>query len=202
MFKKPHKQFGRFYNDQHDSIMFRFKNMLKCFWTIAKKRFLTGDHKKIRSYVRGIQDQWLTEPQLSHRTHAPTVTWLGHATFLIQIDGINILTDPIFDEISLLAPRLMRFPIPPEKLPKINIVLISHNHRDHVDEYSLNILKHHNPKMCVPLGNKKWFQKRGFNDVVELTWWEDVVVNTPLSGESKTHVFARISLDKSWFIRH
>lgn len=174
MYRKPHFYKGRFYNDQHDSILFRLKNMLKCFWVIGKKRFLAGDHKKIKSHALSIQEQWLTEPQFAQKTTAPTVTWLGHATFLIQLDGMNILTDPVFDEISSLAPRLIQFPINPAKLPKIDVVLISHNHRDHVDEYSLQILKNHNPKVCVPLGNKQWFQKRGFNDVVEMTWWDDI----------------------------
>ena len=95
------------------------------------------------------------------------ITWIGHATFLIQIDSVNIITDPIFFDLPLGLKRILPIGIPLKHLPKIDIVLISHNHRDHMDEKSLNIIKPYNPFILVPHGNKKWFDKRFFYNVRE-----------------------------------
>ena len=105
----------------------------------------------------------------------PLITWIGQSTFLIQIDGINILTDPIFGDLAFLYKRFEKPGIALEDLPTIDYILISHNHRDHMEEKALLYLKKFNPIICVPLGNKKWFDKRGFKNVIEFSWWQDKV---------------------------
>ncbi len=101
------------------------------------------------------------------------ITWIGHSTFLIQIGGINILTDPIFTDLTPLFRRASPPGIPIELLPSIDFVVISHNHRDHMDAYTLKRLKEHvGITFLVPKGDKAWFQARNFERVIEHMWWD------------------------------
>lgn len=108
----------------------------------------------------------------------PTVTWVGHSTLLIQLDGVNVLTDPQWSEraspVSFAGPRRV---VPPglafEALPPIHLVLISHDHYDHLDVATVKRLAEaHRPRFVVPLGLKAWFAAIGITDVEELDWWE------------------------------
>ena len=110
--------------------------------------------------------------------HHPTATWLGHASFLIQLDGVNILTDPNWSEraspVSFAGPRRL---VPPgirfEDLPPIHAVIISHDHYDHLDEATvLRLAREHRPRFFVPLGLAAWLADRGVENVVERDWWE------------------------------
>jgi L-ascorbate metabolism protein UlaG (beta-lactamase superfamily) len=109
----------------------------------------------------------------------PTITWIGHATFLIQLDGFNILTDPVFGHVKVgpfnLSKRGMPAGIKFEDLPHIDAVVISHNHSDHMDTPALMALnKKFKPTIFVPVGNRKTLAAMGFknNQIVENTWWE------------------------------
>lgn len=110
--------------------------------------------------------------------HNPSVTWIGHSTFLIKMQGLTIITDPIFGELSFIFKRMAKSPLSLDQLPLIDIVLISHNHRDHMDTDSLMAIKKRNPhvKVFVPQGDKAWFDRRGFNYVRECIWWEECSV--------------------------
>ncbi len=121
-------------------------------------------------------------PDLNHLNHADPrtiqVTWLGHATFLIQAGGLNVLTDPIFSDraspVGFAGPkRLAPPPLRPEELPPIQAVLISHNHYDHLDRASVVALGRQ-VSFFVPLGLAKWFQQVGLPQVQELDWWQSV----------------------------
>ena len=109
---------------------------------------------------------------------APTLTWIGHATLLVQIGGLNVLTDPIWSAraspVSFAGPRRL---IPPgmrfEDLPRIHAVVISHDHYDHLDVETVERLARvHQPRFFVPLGMKDWLADQGARDVVELDWWQ------------------------------
>ncbi len=115
--------------------------------------------------------------------HDTTVTWIGHSTLLVQLDGVNLLTDPVWSQ--RLGPLsgtvgVKRFTppgIPLEDLPPIDVVLISHDHYDHLDEPTVRRLAHaFNPLFVVPLGIKPWLEERGITKVVELDWSESVKV--------------------------
>ena len=112
-----------------------------------------------------------------NKTHT-SFTWIGHASVLIQLDGKNILTDPIWSErcspISFLGPKRYTNPgIKLEDLPPINIIIISHNHYDHMDLPTLKELdKRFKPTIYVGLGNKEFLQGEGLSNVVELDWWD------------------------------
>lgn len=110
-------------------------------------------------------------------SHGLTVTWIGHATLLVQFDGLNILTDPIFSErsspVQFAGPkRYTPLPISVADLPTIHAVLISHNHYDSLDKYTVRALGD-DLTWFVPLGLKKWFRARGINNVIELDWWDE-----------------------------
>jgi N-acyl-phosphatidylethanolamine-hydrolysing phospholipase D len=104
------------------------------------------------------------------------ITWVGHSTFLIQMDGVNILTDPIFNDRSspfsfwgikrLAAPGILF-----EDLPPIHIVLISHNHYDHLDQHTIERLANR-PNYLTPLGLARWLKKRKIDHPIELDWWQ------------------------------
>jgi L-ascorbate metabolism protein UlaG (beta-lactamase superfamily) len=115
------------------------------------------------------------------------VTFINHATVLIQTDGLNILTDPIWSEraspVTWAGPKRhrssgLRF----EDLPLIDIVLISHNHYDHLDLKTLVKLRvRHNPRFVTGLGNRAFLNAREIIDVTELDWWEGARISNQLS---------------------
>ena len=109
------------------------------------------------------------------------MVWFGHSTFLLQIANSTILIDPMFGEVPAPHPYLgvKRFskelPIEIEKLPKIDAVLISHDHYDHLDYGSIKKLKDKVEKFYVPLGVGVHLKEWGIEekDIIELDWWQD-----------------------------
>src|SRR5207244_12587227 len=105
------------------------------------------------------------------------ITFINHSTTLIQMDGVNILTDPVWSErvspVSFTGPRRRRPPgIRFEDLPPIDLVLISHNHYDHLDIATLRRLEEHGPRIITPLGNGRFLASHGIHGATELDWWE------------------------------
>ncbi|MFK8079897.1 MAG: MBL fold metallo-hydrolase [Granulosicoccus sp.] len=126
-------------------------------------------------------------PEVIANPSTAQVTWVGHSTFLLQIDGLNILTDPIFSlrasPVSFAGPKRTTPPaMTIEQLPNIHLVLISHNHYDHLDKPSIIALQARQvdkpPRYLVPLGQKAWFDRLGVDQVTELDWWENASVGT------------------------
>lgn len=119
------------------------------------------------------------------RSGAPRITFVNHSTFLIQYDGLNILTDPVWSErvspFSFAGPGRVRPPgIAMNSLPDIDFVLLTHNHYDHLDLPSLKaLLARHNYKLIVPLGVRAFLEAKQFEVVTELDWWQEF----PLSGD-------------------
>lgn len=108
------------------------------------------------------------------------LTWIGHASFLAQWDGVNLLTDPHLtaraSPLRFAGPRRLQPPaLDFHHLPHIDVVVISHNHHDHLDETTVRRLAAQSsgsPRFFVPLGLKAWFAGRGIRNVVELDWWQ------------------------------
>lgn len=110
--------------------------------------------------------------------------FVNHSTFLIQLDTLNILTDPIWSKrcspSQLIGPARYRpTGIIFESLPNIDVVLISHNHYDHLDKQTIKRLqKEHKPQFIVPLGVSHFFKKIGIENVIEIDWDEEVEIKT------------------------
>ncbi len=110
----------------------------------------------------------------------PAVTWIGHATALVQAGGLNVLTDPIFSDraspLSFVGPKRAQPPgLALHQLPHIDLVLVSHNHYDHLDAPSVMSLNQQvggPPLFIVPLGLKAWLAEHGISHAVELDWWQ------------------------------
>jgi len=120
--------------------------------------------------------KWVVKTSYPQRSFEPRFTWLGHSTFLIQIGNKNILTDPIFGNLSYIFSRIFPHRISVKDLPVIDYILLSHNHPDHMDTSSLLTIKAHNQKVkvLVPMGDKAWFDEQGFIECSEHIWWDEV----------------------------
>ncbi|MHA7128795.1 MBL fold metallo-hydrolase [Algoriphagus namhaensis] len=107
--------------------------------------------------------------------------WFGHSAFLLQLDGKTILIDPMLSEVPAPHPWLGKprfseeLPIPVEKLPEIDFILISHDHYDHLDYESIQKLKSKTKHFLVPLGVGAHFERWGVEPsrIQELRWWEE-----------------------------
>ena len=115
------------------------------------------------------------------------ITFINHSTFLIQVDGLNILTDPVWSErtspYSFVGPKRMRPPgIPFEDLPAIDVVVLSHNHYDHLDLDTMKrIFSIHRPRIITPLGVKAYLQDNQISGTADLDWWDEFPLSDDLS---------------------
>lgn len=118
-------------------------------------------------------------------------TWLGHASFLLQIGGATVLTDPVFGDraspVSFAGPaRVVPAPLAVDELPPVDAVVLSHDHYDHLDEGSVRALRARfgaELTWVTPLGYRGWFAARDIGRVVELDWWEATRVEVAASAE-------------------
>ncbi|MDQ6770466.1 MAG: MBL fold metallo-hydrolase [Gemmatimonadota bacterium] len=109
-----------------------------------------------------------------------TITWIGHTSFLIQIGGLNLLTDPVWSEraspVQFAGPRRW---VPPavdfDALPPIDVVILSHDHYDHLDSSSVSRLAERYPATTwyAPLGVGAFLLRRGVRDVTQSDWWDE-----------------------------
>lgn len=133
-------------------------------------------HKK--DWPESVPNTFVPQLPSQPRENEIVLTFVNHATFLLQIGGINILTDPVWSErvspVSWAGPKRACQPgIRFEDLPPIHWVLISHNHYDHLDLSSLQRLAAvHKPRIIVPLGDRSWLEKEGVSGVEEVDWWQ------------------------------
>jgi N-acyl-phosphatidylethanolamine-hydrolysing phospholipase D len=126
-------------------------------------------------------------PEAAVDPSLPSVTWINHSTFLITVNGISLLTDPIWSErcspLRGVGPkRLHEVPFSLEELPPIHYVLLSHDHYDHLDASTVARLHALYPTLqwMVPTGLASWFRRRGIHNVIELGWWQSHCVKDGL----------------------
>ena len=131
-------------------------------------------------------------------------TFINHSSFLLQVGGLNLLTDPVYSDrvgpCNLGGPKRARPPgLPFEQLPRIDCVLISHNHYDHLDVATLRKLEQRfDPLFVSTLGNERFLRRKGLLKTIELDWWERhqvrpevELVLTPAQHFSSRHLFDR-----------
>ncbi len=134
-------------------------------------------------------------------------TWLGHATVLVQSGGWAVLTDPIFSEraspLSWIGPRrLTPAPLSSDwrELPDIDVVVLSHNHYDHLDLPTLRRLHARSSgrlTVIAPLGHRALLQKAGLTQIIELDWWE----STTLTAADRPPLVVTLTPARHWSLR-
>lgn len=153
----------------------RFIDLLKWRWDR-----LWMDIPALESYSFPIAEN--DPAKLETNNNRPSYTWIGHATALVQINGKNILTDPHFSKraspVQWAGPKRVVAPgVPLKALPKIDVVLISHDHYDSLDYNSIiELIKRpggDSTKFFVGLGLGPILKKWGVNNVIEMNWWEN-----------------------------
>jgi L-ascorbate metabolism protein UlaG (beta-lactamase superfamily) len=142
--------------------------------------------RKKQPWPRWIDDPPQPEPPRIVKGAELAATFVNHSTFLLQTNGVNLLTDPIWSEraspFSWAGPRRVRRPgVPFELLPPIDVVLISHNHYDHLDLPTLRLLQSvYAPLFLTTLGNRRFLKSHGLECVEELDWWQSFAVGSAL----------------------
>jgi L-ascorbate metabolism protein UlaG (beta-lactamase superfamily) len=123
-------------------------------------------------------------------TKGVKITFVNHSTFLIQVAGLNLLTDPVWSErtspFGFAGPKRMKQPgIRFEDLPKIDYVILSHNHYDHLDIHTLKkIYTIHQPKIITPLGVKAFLDNNRITSATDMDWWQDIPLSDSLAIQS------------------
>ncbi|BCJ32916.1 membrane protein [Actinocatenispora thailandica] len=106
------------------------------------------------------------------RADTTAVTWVGHATYVLDIGGLRVLTDPVWSRrIPGVRPRFVPPGVALTEVTPVDAVVISHNHYDHLDAPTIRRLPR-DTAVFVPAGLGEWFRRRGFRRVTELDWWE------------------------------
>ena len=135
---------------------------------------------------------------------AVRVTFVNHATVLLQMDSVNILTDPVWSDrvspVSWLGPRRHRPPgIRFEDLPPIDVVLLSHDHYDHMDVPTLRrLVAAHHPRIITGLGNAAFLSRHGVPGAQDIDWWQttSIAAGIRVTGVPAQHWSARSLTDK------
>ena len=158
-----------------------------------------------------VSNEWQDlDPQSTHYA-----IWIGHSSYLINTGDVTVLTDPVFSNraspVGWAGPERL---IPPamslEQLPSIDVVVISHNHYDHLDLPSLKMLQKNNPNVVflVPQGDKALLDSNGMGNVSEFRWWQNIQIKqteftfTPVQHWSGRGVTGRnSSLWGGWFVK-
>ncbi|MFF2885383.1 MBL fold metallo-hydrolase [Paenibacillus sp. NPDC057967] len=150
--------------EQHNSLK-QFKR-----WRQERIRKL-----KLKDYSYRVPQAEPDLPFLTGNREIPSITWVGHSTFLIQLGGLNIVTDPVWSGQMAFQKRLAPPGIPIEDVPPVDVVLVSHSHYDHLSIASLRRLTG-GRQLLVPAGLSAKLKMKGFSSVKELHWWESVTI--------------------------
>jgi L-ascorbate metabolism protein UlaG (beta-lactamase superfamily) len=183
----------------------RFSNTIKhkqhTLWEILHWQFT----RKPKKWPKWIANTLISQLPTPVAPNTAAITFINHATCLIQTNTLNVLTDPVWSSrvspFSFIGPARVRDPgLAFEDLPHIDVVLISHNHYDHLDIATLKLLeKKFKPLFFVPLGDKKILKKNGLTKVSELDWWESHTLpnNTQVTLIPAQHFSGRTLIDRN-----
>lgn len=134
-------------------------------------------------YPKWVDNNATPQLNLPLKPDQAALTFVNHATFLIQLPGMNILTDPIWawkaGPFGFTGPKRIRKPgIDFDALPNIDLLLLSHNHYDHFDKATLKkISNRFSPKVLIAAGDRQLTKSCGFTDIHEFDWWEHIDIN-------------------------
>jgi L-ascorbate metabolism protein UlaG (beta-lactamase superfamily) len=172
----PHHEHGRFWNYKGET---QKRVILPSCMMYFKKLWMTQGYDQShlsawQSFDTNLTTNSVPSPDdLSYQPPLSSITWIGHASFLIKVGAYTILTDPLFHNLTPLFPRLQQPGMTLPTVPQIHIVLISHNHWDHLEKSTIIYLaKKYNPLFLVPRGDKSILQRWGITNINEHMWWE------------------------------
>jgi len=178
---------------------------------------IRGGGKKRRGFFSLLRSRWRKDAawatwpkRVENATHPPpgpppTVTFIGHSSFLIHLPGLTLLTDPVFSRrcspSQWVGPKRVRAPaVPLDKLPPIDLILLSHNHYDHMDVRALRRIRRRFPDAAIvtTLGNAAFLARKGLPDAVELDWWQGFALgDTTITATPARHFAARTLWDRN-----
>jgi L-ascorbate metabolism protein UlaG (beta-lactamase superfamily) len=179
----PHHNADGYFNSDGSRIELGMSDVIGFYW-----QMLRADRKPVPADMRPIV------PDLGYlrdNRDETSLTWIGHATALLQMGGVNVLTDPQFSEraspFTWTGPKRRTPPaMSIAELPAIDVVLISHDHYDHLDEASVRaLITRSNPTFVVPLGVDEILRSWGASKVVALDWWASAHVKALPSADGK-----------------
>ncbi|MFZ1864347.1 MAG: MBL fold metallo-hydrolase [Polyangiales bacterium] len=132
------------------------------------------DEKRPRAPATGVAVPVVAnDGRMIRQATKDALTWIGHASFLIQLGGKSALIDPVMSErLTAVLRRNVAPGLDWPALPKIDVVLVTHNHRDHMDAPTLKRLGR-DPVYVVPRGLGGWFDRAGFPRIIEMDWWQE-----------------------------
>ena len=203
----PNYENGKF-NDMGNVLNMSFTDFASTTWDFL----FTSNHRTPNTSLP------VKQVNLSHFENKGSdqlnVTWLGHSSLMINIDGYKILTDPVFEKrISLLGPTRFNgdVPLDIQQISKIDAVIISHDHYDHLNKYSVQYLVDKSDKFIVPLKVGARLVNWGVpkDKIIELDWWQEhwldqnlMIAATPAQHFSGRGIFDRNkTLWASWVIK-
>jgi L-ascorbate metabolism protein UlaG (beta-lactamase superfamily) len=155
---------------------------------------------------------WARWPELiENRSYPPPdsatscITWIGHSTFLLCLPNLTILTDPVFSErcspLRFAGPKRVRAPgLALDNLPQIDLILLSHNHYDHMDIPTLRQIRQRFPAahIVTSLGNASFLKRQGLPGATELDWWDTVNIHDAhITVTPARHFAARTLWDRN-----
>jgi len=169
---------GSFRNPWPDSEPRSWLDVLK--WTRERRKQPRAETPPRGSFP-------VATPEISYPRATETqvsATWIGHSTVLLQLGAMNVITDPVFSQrafpVQWLGPRRVMDPgLSIDALPPLDIVLLSHNHYDHLDKPAVKRIARAHPRATwiVPLGLGAYIRRWGAREIVELDWWQETAIN-------------------------
>jgi N-acyl-phosphatidylethanolamine-hydrolysing phospholipase D len=175
-----------FINPHEENIRRSLKDIL--FWKLGYH-----DDEKLENCAFFNYPMYQRQASLSN----PFAIWINHSTFLIEIDGLRILTDPIWSKrcspLPFLGPKRCHLPgISFDLLPHIHLILISHDHYDHLDKPTVLALAKRFPQATwmVPQGVKRWFDHQEIFPVYQSQWWQERTLSFPNADSKRVKITA------------
>lgn len=172
-----HRPDGGFRNPWPAGQLGGFRDVLK--WTVERRRNPRRPDPDPRTFVRATPSFITPRPAPDQLT----ITWVGHSSWLIQIAGLNVLTDPMWSKraspVQFVGPRRW---VPPaiefDRLPPVDVVVLSHDHYDHLDATTISRIADRYPAVVwrAPLGLGAFLKRRGARDITECDWWQEGLI--------------------------
>lgn len=169
---------GTFRNPWPDSEPHEWRALLK--WTRERRSKSRAETPERGSL--SVATPAIAYPRANDTAHS--ATWVGHSTVLLQAGGMNVITDPVFSQrafpVQWMGPRRVMDPaLALDALPPLDVVLLSHNHYDHLDKPAVKRIARAHPhvRWIVPLGLGAYIRRWGAREIVELDWWQQTAID-------------------------